>query len=407
MTAIRVGIAVLLTFSVLAHGAVETWSQSLLEIGASLLLLWWGVLAVRRGRFEWAWSPLYLPMLAFGGLILLQWLSGLSVYPHATKVEFWKLAADFLLFFLLVQSVRTTEETHGFVWFLLVLGFAVALFGIIQHFTFNGMIYWFRDPRYRGMSFGPYVNRNHFAGLMELILPVGLALLFLRGVRRDRLPLLAPLTLIPIGALLLSGSRGGILTFFFQFVLLAFLVQARAGARKVVPLVFALVLLGGAFAAWLGAGENLGRFAQLGSAEVAYGQRFVILKDSGRIFLDHPVVGTGLGTLVTVYPQYESVYHGKLVDHAHNDYVELLAETGLLGGLCALGFILLFFRLARRRLQTSVEAFDLSLRTGALVACTGLLLHSLVDFNFHIPSNALLFFLLAQLATRADRAVTE
>jgi O-antigen ligase len=87
------------------------------------------------------------------------------------------------------------------------------------------------------------------------------------------------------------------------------------------------------------------------------------------------------------------------VDHAHNDYLELLAETGIVGGLCALGFVVLLFRRALTNLQSDQSAFILAARTGALVACSGLLLHSLVDFNLHIPSNALLFALLAFLAT--------
>ncbi len=125
----------------------------------------------------------------------------------------------------------------------------------------------------------------------------------------------------------------------------------------------------------------------------------MMLEDSWRIFLDHPGAGTGAGTLVTVYPQYASFDDARLVDHAHNDYVELLAETGIVGGLCALGFVVLLFRRALTNLQSDQSAFILAARTGALVACSGLLLHSLVDFNLHIPSNALLFALLASLAT--------
>ncbi len=399
MKAIRVGIAVLVAFSVLAHGATEVWSQSVLEIGAAVLLLLWGILALRQRKIEIRWNPLYLPMVGFGGLVVLQWLFGLSVYPYLTKLELLKLAAYLLLFFLAVQSFRTAEEVRPFVWFLLVFGFAVALFGIIQHFSFNGKLYWLRELRYGGSVFGPYVNHNHFAGLMELIIPLGLAILFYRAVTRDKLLLVGLFSIISIGALFLSASRGGLLTFLSQLCLLGFLVWARRAGRKSLALATAIILLAGAFVIWLGVGRTFERFSQLWAEDISHNIRMLMFKDSWQIFLDHPWAGTGVGTLITVYPQYASNDHGLVVDHAHNDYLEMLAETGLIGALCSLAFIVLLFRSALANLQSDQSRFLLAVRAGALVACSGLLLHSLVDFNFHIPSNALLFFLLAALAT--------
>ena len=119
--------------------------------------------------------PLLVPVLGFGGFVLLQWLLGLSVYPYLTKMEWMKLAAVFVLLFLAVQSIRTADQAREFVWMLLILGFVVSLFAIIQYFGFNGKLFWFREFR-AGSPFGPYVNRNHFAGMVELIAPLGLAI---------------------------------------------------------------------------------------------------------------------------------------------------------------------------------------------------------------------------------------
>ncbi len=124
--------------------------------------------------------------------------------------------------------------------------------------------------------------------------------------------------------------------------------------------------------------------------------------DTWQIFLDHRWMGTGLGTFVTVYPQYASSYDGRLVDHAHNDYLEMMAETGMVGVICSLAFIVILFRTALSNLRPHGDSFGLAIRMGSLVACSGLLLHSLVDFNMHIPSNALLFLLLASLATNSE-----
>src|SRR6202041_4126385 len=116
-------------------------------------------------------------------------------------------------------------------WFLLILGFAVALLGIIQHFTSEGTIYWFRELPRGGDVFGPYVNRNHFAGFVELVAPVGLALLVFRGMRRELFAITGLLTIIPVGALILSGSRGGIVCFAFEVAVLALLARNRKRKR--------------------------------------------------------------------------------------------------------------------------------------------------------------------------------
>ena len=122
-----------------------------------------------------------------------------------------------------------------------------------------------------------------------------------------------------------------------------------------------------------------------------------------RIFVDHPVVGTGLGTLQQVYPPYETIYDGKIVNHAHNDYLEALADTGLLGGLCCAWFLATLSIGALRFMQAGGNSFAGTLRLCGWTACWGLLVHSLVDFNLHIPSNLLLFLLMSLLATAEIR----
>jgi len=121
--------------------------------------------------------------------------------------------------------------------------------------------------------------------------------------------------------------------------------------------------------------------------------------DTWRIVLDHPWSGTGLGTLQIVYPRYETLYDGKIVNHAHNDYLEVLAETGVVGGLCCTWFLGALFLGSMRRLTESNRSFSAALHLSGLVGCTGFLVHSLVDFNLHIPANAMFFFLMANLAT--------
>jgi O-antigen ligase len=399
MTVIRAGICAIIAFAVAAHGAVEAWSQFIVVTATAALFVYWAVGVYRDGRAEIRWNPLLWPLLLITLVALAQLVFGLSAYPYLTKVALIQWTAGLLLFFLSLQVFPTPEQARPLVWFLLILGFAVALFGIVQHLTFNGKLYWIRELRFGGVPFGPYVNRNHFAGLMELIIPLGLALIFLRGLRRDKLPLVGLFTLLPIGALFLAASRGGIVSLFFQLTLLALLVWVLPSGRRRLALAAGFLVVAGIFLFWLDAGRVFDRFTEFAAEEVARDRRFVMARDTWQIFLDHPVAGTGLGTLVAVYPQYESFYDGKIVQHAHNDYVEILAETGVAGGVAILLFLAILLGRSLTKLEGDRPLFAVAARLGAVVACAGMLLHSLVDFNLHLPSHGLLFLVLAGVAT--------
>lgn len=399
MKPIRIGICVLAAFSVFAHGVVEPWSEAVLETGAALLFVWWGVRfatgAVSAVRWNWLLAPV-VGLWAYG---VLQYSLRLTVAPFLTEIELLRFSALAILFFLAVQSFETLEHWRGFVWFLLVLGFLVSVLGILQYLTFNGKMYWFRELRYGGIPFGPYVNRNHFAGFVELVAPMGLSVLLLRAERRDQIPLLAVLTLLPIGALFLSASRGGISSFFLEVGLVLVLVFLRHRGRNQLAAAAIVVFLAGGLVAWLGVGPAVDRFSTYRKLEATESRRAEMARDTWRIFVDHPVAGTGLGTLQDVFPQYETLYDGNTVLHSHNDYVEALAEAGLIGAVCGVLFLVLLFRESWARLVRAQHSADLAFHIGAFAACCGLLAHSLVDFNLHIPSNALLFLLQAALAT--------
>ena len=400
MKVIRVSLVFLFAFSVFAFGAVEVWAESLLEIGASILLIYWAVLVYRDKPPTIQWSSLNWPLLGLIAIGIAQLVFRWTLNPFLTRLELLRLGAYFIVFFLLAQAFRERPDLVKLAWFLLVLGFSVALLGIIQHFTSEGTIYWFRQLAEGGEVFGPYVNRNHFAGFVELVAPVGLSLLVFRGVRRDLFPMVSLLTIIPVGALILSSSRGGIVSFAFEVAMLVLLARTRRGlegTRKTAIGVVALAAI--VLIAWLGAGTALERFSKTRAGDVTLTRRASMFRGAEHIFLDHPIKGAGLGTMVSVYPRYETIYDGLIVDHVHNDYIEAVAETGLLGGLCGLAFLWLLYRGARKSFVAEQGHFSRALHAGAIAAVSGLLLHSWVDFNLHIPANALLFLLQAYIAT--------
>lgn len=399
MKTIRIAICALAAFAVLAHGGVEDWASAVMEAGTAVLLVYWGWLVFVGRQRRIHFHPLIGPLAALVVVGIVQLLLKITASPYGTKVELLRLAAYGSLLFLATQAYRTLEDWRGFVWFLLGLGFFVSVFGILQHFTFNGKLYWFREMRYGGIPFGPYVNRNHFAGFIELVIPTGLTALVMGKVRREQWALVALLTLFPIAAIFFSASRGGIISFVAQLFILLILISIRGEERKQFLVGALVILLAGGLIAWLGVGEALERFSTFREVEIKNDKRISMAYDTWQIFRAHPFWGTGMGTLQTVFPKYETLYDGKIVNHAHNDYLELLAETGVFGGLCFAWYLKRLFTAAFRRVRHWTNSLQSTLQMGALISCAGLLTHSLVDFNMHIPSNALLFFLLSGFAS--------
>ena len=399
MKVVRVGIYALIVFAIAAHGAVEDWARAVLEIGAALLFLAWAIRAYLAKESQVILSPLLLPLGFLFLLGLVQWLFHRTASTYSTRMEAQLLLADILVLFLAGQAFRTVEDWREFVWFLMSFGFGMSLFGILQHFTFNGKLYWFREMHYGGIPFGPYVNRNHFAGFVELIIPVSLVPLALGKVRRERWFLVSLFAVVPVGALFLSASRGGIVSFAVEVgALLIWLLVRRTTGRHLLSAV-AVLLCAFLMVSWLGVQQVVERFSSMQALEVSVGKRASMRADTWHIFLDHPLTGTGLGTLQIVFPPYETLYDGKVVNHTHNDYLEALAETGIAGGLCCAWFLGMLLFDSLRRLAHPMGAFASTIQLSGLIACLGFLIHSLVDFNLHIPGNALLFFLFANLAT--------
>jgi O-antigen ligase len=401
MKFVRFGICALVAFGVAAHGGVEDWARAVLETGAGLLFLAWAVLFCISDDEEKqvVVTPLLPPLVVLTFVALGQLLFRATASTYSTRMELNLLVADCIVLFLAAQVFRTTADWRTFIWFVMGFGFLVTIFGILQQLTFNGKLYWFREMRYGGIPFGPYVNRNHFAGFVELVFPVALVPLVLGKVRKERWIVVGIFGLLPIGALFLSASRGGVISFGVQLaVLILMMVLRRAGGKHALA-GGVVVLMAFLLVSWLGVRQVLDRFSSLQSLEVTTGKRASMRQDTWRIFLDHRWTGTGLGTIQTVFPAYETLYDGRVVNHSHNDYLEALAETGLVGGVCSLCFLggLLFVSL-RQLLQVD-KSFAAALHLSGLVACVGFLVHSLVDFNLHIPANALLFFLMAHLAT--------
>jgi O-antigen ligase len=398
-------------------GAVLPWAWGGLTVLAAILLILWGREQVVRRWVKVAWSPLYLPGVLFLFVAAVQFYAGLNMDQTGAREALLKLTTDFLLFILAGQLFAEATKS---VWRRLVAAvtifmFALSVFAILQYFSSGGLIYWTVQTASM-CTFGPYANHNHYAGLMEILIPIGVA-----GVlgRRDHSPLRAFsvfAVVVALASVLLSGSRGGFIALLAEAAILG-AILARGWLRQRTRSVWAAVALGAAASATLfflidpgQVSKRLATVAEIPTKpEATFAERWLVSRDSTRILADHHWMGIGLGSFPVAYPQYQSFATDLLWDHAHNDYAEALAETGAVGGgLIAAGlsiFLLLAFGQVRERLENEAGWIQM----GAAIGCCGLLVHGLGDFNLHIPANAAWFAVCAAISTRQfspDAAVT-
>jgi len=311
-----------------------------------------------------------------------------------------------LICFLITQTLTRTRQLRRIATAVVIYGTGVAMLAILQSLSSPGKLYWFRTLQLRGWIYGPYVNHNHYAGLMEMLVPVPLVFAFSRYARgRERWAAASAAALMG-ASIFLSGSRGGMAAFAVELgVLLYFLFRERRNEGTGF-LLGGFLLLSLATVAWIGGNNVSARLATLDGdhrSEVTGDIRLHIDRDTVAMFAKRPILGWGLGTFEQVYPQFRSFYTRLFVDKAHNDYLQLAAETGLLGFGAAIWF--LWNALSGAWCKTSKWASDINggVSVAAIIGIAGILVHSLVDFNLQIPANAALFYALCTMAAMTPR----
>jgi O-antigen ligase len=400
------GVVGLLLFGPLAFGAVEAWSIFVLEAGAALLFVLWAWWQIASGELRIKSSPLFPPMLVFAALIVLQLALGRSSYRYQSLSQARLYCAYGLLCFLVVQCLRRTSQVKALAQFISAYGFALASFAMIQGMDPNGKLYWLRKPSEGGWIYGPYVNHNHYAGLMEMLLPIPLVISLLHSVPGPRRALAGVAAAVMASTIFLSGSRGGMLAFVVQIVVLsAILLKRRKGGNMVLAFGAFLALVAGLLV-WLGGSDLTDRVASIhteSSAELSGGLRLAIDRDALKMVARKPLLGWGLGVFPTVYPQYRSFYTDFFVNEAHDDYAQLLVEMGGLGFLTMLWFISVAYYRAAEKLDSWTKDANGAIAMAAMLGMTGILAHSLTDFNLQIPANAALFYVLCAVAAMDPR----
>ncbi len=400
------GAMFLLGFCPLAFGAVEPWAIFVLESVTALLFVVWLVGQMRSSTLKLVWTPVFTPMLAFAGVILIQLLPGISAYRYATYSRLLLYVSYGLCAFLITQTFTRTRQLRVVATALGIYGTAVAIFAILQSLSSTGKLYWIRTPRFGGWIYGPYVNHNHYAGLMEMLVPVPLIFSFSRYAHGRERWIGASAAALMAATIFLSGSRGGMMAFAVQMAIFIWLFFRESRQKGLAFLLGAFLVIALAMVAGTGGSEVSARlFSSVPDrhVEVANDTRLRIDRDTVRMFAKRPLLGWGMGTFEDVYPQFQSFYTNFMIDKAHNDYLQLLAEAGIVGFACAVWFLVASLRTAWRNIQTWTSEINASVAAVAVLGISGILVHSLVDFNLQIPANALLFYSLCAVAAMGPR----
>jgi O-antigen ligase len=425
------GVIVLIALTAMPYGTVDSWSQALFECAVFFLTLLWVVHGFIEGSWRIGNSRLLWPLIGLTFFAVIQsvawwktdlggdrvWFA-LSADPFETRVFAFRMAALVLVAMLVIRFTSSPRRLSILVHAVIAVAIGTALFGIarqaMQHA--DGFVL---SRLNLEQGFAQFINKNHFAFLVEIALGLIIGLAFMRRGRRDRiLVYLSPLLLLG-AAIILSRSRGGLLAIAVQLIFAALLfVNSRAVGRRdrlnqrrwarwtrsllvtaVAVGVLLVIIVAGV--AWLG-GDQLTTGVETATAEMAGGdqsemheaaRRRDIWRASWLMFKAHSIAGAGLGGFWAEVPVYHSASGVSTPQQAHNDYLELLASGGVLGAALFVWFAAALIGQARQSVKAT-EGSQRAVVLGAIISLVGLAVHSLVDFGLHVTINALGFVIL-------------
>ena len=424
----------MIVMTTLAYGTVHYWALAVFIFTAAAIVCFWCVDGMVLRTVQISLNGLQLPLLGLIVLGLIQLLplgsnpndSGLSLPlshslsfdPYSTRLVLVQLAGLFIFFVGTLVFTDSPRRLRTLARTIIIFGFLLAMFGLTQSFTSDGTrVYWFRQLN-QSTAFGPFINRHHFAGYMELALAIPLGLLFSGSIEAHKRPLYAFAAILMGVSLIMTNSRGGIISLVAEVFFLV--VVAGPGLRRseslskgerlrgvllrgVLAAGIIIVLFVGAMA--VGGADVFSRFLGTVNAADPTTGRTHFWSVTLDVIKAHPIIGSGLGSLGIIYTRYDSSNGLFRLEQAHNDYLQILSDGGIVGGLLGLTFLVILFRKGFERRNTE-DKFRSGIATGALAGCFAVLVHSAFDFTLHTTANALLFLVLAAMAT-LDRRVDE
>lgn len=425
----------LIFLSAVPYGTVEPWWKAVFVCFVFLLWILGAVESVLGPPREKVDRQLLLPLFALVALALIQSLpigvrsnpatpyptwTAISADPYQSQFFAVQLLAITFAGALLARFTTTDRRVSILLHVILAVAVCSAIFGVLrqtnQHSVGFGLP--LLSP---GLGYGQFINPNHFALMMEMAFGLILGMILGAGSKREWMLVYAALLLIVWTALVLSNSRGGLLSMLAQIVVAGLLHTVVVPASKAegswskilgtlrslpARILLLLVLLSGVGLGtlWIGGDRLAGRFDDssggVSNAETRQGgSRNEIWRATWHAFKSNPITGVGLGGYWAAIPVYHDASGSLTPQEAHNEYLELLASGGLVGAVIGCWFLVVLGRRIATNLRSS-NSFRRASRYGAVLGIVGVAVHSLFDFGLHMLVNALIFAALIVIATK-------
>lgn len=424
-TALFILIGALPIVTTILFGGVDSATWVILSVlWAAIVLLWiaesWNVGGIALNP-----SSLLLPLVGLLILGLVQLLPfgggsaasvetshAISLDPYSTRFFVIRLVIFLTFFAACLTFINSEKRLRRIVMVTVIFGAVMAFLAVLQRISNPEGIYGMRVTP-QAIPFGPFVNQHHFAAFMQMTGGLALGLLLAIDVRREMKPILATAVAIMGIATLFTSSRGGLLGFAAMgasiIVMSYFATRSRSKVKSSTGVQKKLLIAAGGIALIV---TVFGTVLLLGGNDQVFRGIGVVSADAGdvstgrlhfwpialKIFLEHPLLGAGLDAFGVAFTKFDTWNGAFRVEQAHNEYLQIMADGGIVGLACVIGFI---FLLVKRGLATitSSEEYRQSAAIGALGGCIGIMVHSFFDFPLRTHSNAFFFLLLAAIAT--------
>lgn len=405
-----------LIFGPLATGAVRPLEFLIIQGLTMSALLLWLVRIWLNPAHRIFWPPICWAVVAFVAYALIRYRQ--ADLEYIARLEFTRVLVYAALFFVILNNLGRQEYTQLISCVMIFLAMGISVYAIYQFATNSDRVWHFIKPAgYMNRGSGTYICPNHLAGFLEMLLPLGLACSLTGRIGHVLRVFLGYASLVMLAGIAVSMSRGGWIATAVSLLLFFSLLIRRRQYRLPVLIIFALLATGGA-AFYVKNQQSQKRVMKMfsgGTIDDAH-FRFWLLEPTLRMWQDHPWLGVGPGHYDYRFPAYRPMEVQGRPGRAHSDYLNTLADWGVVGaavvttawGLLLLG-LLKTWKFVRR------EQSDLGAKPGnraafvlgGSVGLVAILVHSFVDFNMHIPANAILAVSLMAMLSGHFRFTTE
>jgi O-antigen ligase len=401
----------------LLFGAAYPSGFLLLVALVSLALGLWLVLILTQKRYRLLWPPICWAVLAF--MLLALWQYRFAGVSYSAEQELLRIFLYGAVFLLAVNFLHGQEVTQFLSLLLVFLGMLIASYALFQYITHSNTVWQVSKPlQYANRGSGTYICPNHLAGFLEMVLPLGLAYLFAGRLNATFKVFLGYACLVIMAGIGVTMSRGGWLATGISIVTFLLMLLGHRKYRIQAAVALLCLLLGGYFVVDRSEGlkERLNQTLRRDQTQ-SLTVRPLIWQSSIDMWKDHKWTGVGPGQFDHAFQHYRHPEIQERPGWVHNDFLHLLVEYGIIGGVVLfLGLLLLLNGAWKTRKYVLREGRDFGKNRhsnraafvlGGSVSLIAIGVHSFFDFNLYIPANGILAVTLAGVLVSHLRFTTE